>query len=100
MFPAHAAPWHIARRNKRVEFFSLLPVKNEVDKYNEDFDMLKCQHSIKHDDTNEKKRKGLPERGGGPGVWPAGGSILSFLIFCYFFIKKKVVAPAAMSGKD
>jgi hypothetical protein len=26
--------------------------------------------------------------------------VFSVLIFCYFFIKKKVVAPAAMSGRE
>ena len=35
--------------------------------------------------------KGAPanDKGGGPGVWPAGGSIAFVLIFCFFCIKTK-----------
>jgi hypothetical protein len=32
------------------------------------------------------------------GSWPCGLKVFSVLIFCYFSIKRKVVASAAMSG--
>jgi hypothetical protein len=33
------------------------------------------------------------------GSWPCGQKVFSVLIFCYFSIRRKVVAPAAMSGR-
>ncbi len=38
-----------------------------------------------------KARKGPTENRAAS--WPCGQKIFSVLIFCYFFIKKKVVAP-------
>jgi hypothetical protein len=43
-----------------------------------------------------KKRKGLPENRAG--CMACGLKVFSGLIFCFFSIKRKVVATAAMSG--
>jgi len=43
-----------------------------------------------------KERSGPTENRAGS--WPCGLKVFSVLIFCYFSIKRKVVASAAMSG--
>jgi hypothetical protein len=49
--------------------------------------------------TSKIKRAQRPDRKPGREL-ASVQKVFSVLIFCYFFIKKKVVAPAAMSGTE